>query len=1154
MRSSGAWWQVAAAAMGVAVGASGATLCVATNGADAGARDSWSTAYTSIQSALNSAASGDVVAVAGHVFALTNQLVWTSSFVTVRGGYAAANDADIPGARDATGWPTVITRASGNMRLLMAGRVTNGVLEGVSLTGGSLTGLAGAGRGGAVFASNCVDLLLADCSITNNALSDNSVARGGGVCQEGGSLTLSNCVIRDNSAYGAGNGQVMGAGVHVASGTGLLVNCVLAHNTGATGVNPAQGGALWSGGFVLLRNTLLVGNVVPGGGSAVQTASGSTWIENCTVACNYLQGVARSGGTLGVTNSVLWANGDDVTGAVTLGSCDIEDGDGLGTNGCFSGDPLFESGFYLATNSPCADAGGVPAGVGGLDMRTTRTDGAGDTGPADLGYHYAAGFDTAYADIYVASGGSDANSGTNIAQPFGTITRALAVARDGSRIHVLAGRYTSSQETMPLQVSGRAGLQILGEGWGTTIVDALARTRVLTITDNLAPIRIEGLSITGGRTNSVTIPHPDTGDGGGIFIRDCADVFVVACAITNNSCSDTVNAYGGGVSAQSSGLAISNSLVAGNTASGAGNGVGYGGGVAVQSGSLRLWGCEMAENVALAAGKAGFGAAVYSSAGSAQLRNCLVRANPVAYAIGGAVYGKAGSLSVESCTLAYNGVVGICRTGGLVAVTNSILWGNGDDVAGAVALSHCDIGNGDSNGVNGCISADPGFEFGFRLADGSPCVDAGTNASVMWGLDSLTTRRDGGVDGGRVDLGYHYPAGAVPGGYSEIYVSPAGHDLHAGTNWAEAFRTITRALAVAADGSAIHVGPGLYTNGLERFPLVAAGRSGLRIVGSGSADCVVNAMGAGRVLELRNNSGRAWVEGMTFMGGRTNDVTAPYANTGDGAGLFIENCGDLTVAGCVIADNSCSDSVLAQGGGVRVGASVVTLSNCVIRGNSANGAGNGIGQGGGIALVSGTLSCRECVVVSNRTTNYGYGGGIYSAGSGRIRSALVARNASTTLGDGIYVAGGALGCDGVTIADNNGEGAVCAAGGALSISNAILWGNGDDVTGRIDIAYCDVEDGDSNGVNGCLSADPLFAETVFYHLESTTGVYTNGFFSGGGWGASARMSPCIDRGAPEAEWGREPRPNGRRLNLGAYGNTAVASLSPVPSGAMIRVH
>lgn len=1152
MRSPGAWWHAVAAAMGVAAGASGATLCVATNGADAGARDSWSSAYASIQSALNSAASGDVIAVAGHVFALTNQLSWTSSFVTVRGGYAATNDADVPGARDAARWPTVITRAGGGMRLLVAGRVTNGVLEGVSLTGGSLAGLAGAGRGGAVFASNCVGLLIADCSITNNALSDNSGARGGGVYQEGGSLTLSNCVIRDNAAFGAGNGQVMGAGVHVASGTGTLVNSVFAHNTGATGVNPAQGGAVWSSGALQLRNCLLAGNVVAHGGSAVQIAGGSARIESCTIAYNYLQGIGRSGGTLSVTNSILWANGDDVTGVVALGSCDVEDGDAVGTNGCLSADPRFEFGFYLGSGSPCVDAGGGLAGDLGLDARTTRTDGGGDAGAADLGYHPAEGFDTSYADIYVASGGSDANSGTNIAQPLGTITRALSIARDGSRIHVLAGRYTGSQETMPLQVSGLAGLQVLGEGWGTTIVDALSRTRVLTITDNLAPIRIEGLSITGGRTNSVTIPHPDTGDGGGVFIRDCADVLIGACAITNNSCSDSVSAFGGGISAQSSGLTISNSIVAANTASGAGNGVGYGGGVAIQSGSLRLWGCELAENAALAVGKAGFGAAVYSAAGSAQVRNSLVRANPVAYAIGGAVYGKAGWLSVESCTLAYNGVVGICRTGGVVAVTNSILWGNGDDVAGAVALSHCDVENGDSNGVNGCISADPGFEFGFRLADGSPCVDAGTNASAAWGLDSLTTRRDGGEDGGRVDLGYHYPAGAVPGGYAEIYVSPSGDDAHAGTNWAEAFRTITRALAAAVDGSAIHVGPGLYTNGLERFPLVAAGRSGLRIAGSGSADCVVNAMGAGRVLELKNNSGRVRVEGMTFMGGRTNDVTPPYANTGDGAGLYIDNCGDLTVAGCVIADNSCSDSVFAQGGGVRIAASVVTLSNCVIRGNSANGAGNGLGQGGGIALVSGSLACRECVVVSNRTTNYGYGGGIYSAGSGRIRNALVARNASTTLGDGIYVAGGTLGCDGLTVADNSGEGIVCA-GGSLSVSNAIVWGNGDDVTGRVDLAYCDIEDGDSNGVSGCFSEDPLFADTVYYHEESGTGVYTNGYFGGGGWGTSERFSPCIDRGWPGSAWGREPRPSGMRLNVGAYGDTPVASMSRIPSGVMIVV-
>src|SRR6185436_18830641 len=42
----------------------------------------------------------------------------------------------------------------------------------------------------------------------------------------------------------------------------------------------------------------------------------------------------------------------------------------------------------------------------------------------------------------------------------------------------------------------------------------------------------------------------------------------------------------------------------------------------------------------------------------------------------------------------------------------------------------------------------------------------------------------------------------------------------------------------------------------------------------------------------------------------------------------------------------------------------------------------------------------------------------------------------------------------------------------------------------------------------------------------------------------AATSPAIDRGDPTSPFANEPAPNGGFLNLGAYGNTAQASLSP----------
>ncbi len=69
-------------------------------------------------------------------------------------------------------------------------------------------------------------------------------------------------------------------------------------------------------------------------------------------------------------------------------------------------------------------------------------------------------------------------------------------------------------------------------------------------------------------------------------------------------------------------------------------------------------------------------------------------------------------------------------------------------------------------------------------------------------------------------------------------------------------------------------------------------------------------------------------------------------------------------------------------------------------------------------------------------------------------------------------------------------------------------------------------------------ADPLFLD--FDGPDNVLG------FSGGNFGADdnfrvADSSPTIDRGNPATFFGREPIPNGNRIDLGAYGNTALAT-------------
>ncbi len=74
-----------------------------------------------------------------------------------------------------------------------------------------------------------------------------------------------------------------------------------------------------------------------------------------------------------------------------------------------------------------------------------------------------------------------------------------------------------------------------------------------------------------------------------------------------------------------------------------------------------------------------------------------------------------------------------------------------------------------------------------------------------------------------------------------------------------------------------------------------------------------------------------------------------------------------------------------------------------------------------------------------------------------------------------------------------------------------------------------------------LNVDPLFADRSNrdYHLKSAAGRWT-----GNSWVFDTVTSPAIDAGSPKSDYSKEPAPNGNRINIGRYGNTAEASRSP----------
>jgi hypothetical protein len=129
----------------------------------------------------------------------------------------------------------------------------------------------------------------------------------------------------------------------------------------------ARGSGLYvSSGTQTLRNVLFARNDCYQGfggtfGDGINVDSGAIVLQNCTLVDNSGEGIRQFGGTVTATNCILWANGDDVAGTVTLAYSDIEDGDSSGANGNLSVDPLFENAaagnYRLKPTSLCVNAG-----------------------------------------------------------------------------------------------------------------------------------------------------------------------------------------------------------------------------------------------------------------------------------------------------------------------------------------------------------------------------------------------------------------------------------------------------------------------------------------------------------------------------------------------------------------------------------------------------------------------------------------------------------------------------------------------------------------------------------------------------------------------------------------------------------------------------
>jgi hypothetical protein len=253
------------------------------------------------------------------------------------------------------------------------------------------------------FAADDATVVINRLKISNgNATSTSAILKGGGIFNDGDSLTLTNSTVSDNSANGAGGGIYNGGGIL------KLTNTTVSDNT-----SDGSAGILNDNGTMTLINSTVSGNEATfnGGGIFNSQSSGATskmTLTNSTVTDNTAGeggGGINNGSTAILRNTIVAGNnantGPDVlgtfssqgnnlikntSGATGFGGSDIlgktpllgplqDNGGSTDTHALLSRSPAIDDTHALLSRSPAIDRG--------TNTRCPSTDQRGKARPMD---------------------------------------------------------------------------------------------------------------------------------------------------------------------------------------------------------------------------------------------------------------------------------------------------------------------------------------------------------------------------------------------------------------------------------------------------------------------------------------------------------------------------------------------------------------------------------------------------------------------------------------------------------------------------------------------------------------------------------------------------------------------------------------------------
>ncbi len=1041
--------------------------------------------------------------------------------------------------------------------------------------------------GGAVAILGSLNGTLAatDCSFTGNSA---ITGAGGAIANFAGNgvkTTLQRCTVSGNTALQAGG---------LFAGTYLLVeNSTISGNV-ATGTAFGYGGGgirtegFFAAGTLTVRNTTISGNSAGGEGGGIRIAnagSGTLVVQNSTITENKAAssggGIARSGsGSISLESSVVSGNsattGPDISSAGTVNVKTSAIGSGLGFTKTDQGGnlalgtniklgPLANNGGLTLTHlpagdSPVIDAGSNPASLSS-DQRGAgfpRAIGVVDIGTVEvLNLVVRNVADSGLGSLRQTIAHANTHPGAD------TITFDPAVFATPQTITMLGTEMAITDSATIIGPAaaltinaGAKSLHFTVFGTGTLSVSISSMTLTNGTSGRGGSIEIANEIVT---LSKMTLSgNSAAGDGGAITIGAGAVVTIEDSTITGNSTKSS--GEGGGINIDTMGkLTMLRCNLSGNTAGSNGGGIYFSTG-----GTLVMVDCTVSGNKGNTAASGQGGGGIYLYNTTATIRNSTISGNLASHGGGIGVFGG-GTTVIQNSTIAFNTATniggGIIRTSTAAVTVESTIVGNnsaptGPDVNGTIDTMNSSLvknfsgltittGTGNLFMVDAKLDSltnNGGATLTHALLAGSPAINTGSNPA------NLTTDQRGSgfsrVDGSGIDIGA-FETQLINFMVTNANDSGAGSLRQAvlNANSVSGSDFVTFDPAFFATPQVINITTGEI-----------AISEGVSIVGP-TAKLTINGNAASRIFNTSSAAAGAGVNitVITLSGGAA--TTGGAITVGDEI---------LTMTNCVVTGNSATTG----GGGIDVTASTgfVILQNCTVSNNTSNAGGGLRMSSGGSLLIEGSTFSGNITTVGNSGGGIRFGGTI-GAGGFLIRNSTFTGNKtgfngggvgfSTLTGTAVFqnctFTGNAAG----VAAFGGGGGIGANAAATISLESCIVSGNtstqfGPDLlnTGTVNAKFCAI--GSSAGVttfNPDATTTALLGQPLFLGPLADNGgpTLTHALLAG---------SPAVNNGSNPAGLTNDQRGSGFARSAGQtdIGAFEVQSLSPAAKIVSVQIN